>query len=52
MESLGNVNHSISVEGYWIFDSNNKKALCLTHNCDGLPPVYIVDWALEFVQGE
>ena len=30
MESLGNVNHAISVVGYWIFDSNYKKALCLT----------------------
>ena len=24
------MNHAISVVGYWIFDSNNKKALCLT----------------------
>ena len=30
MDSLGNVNHAISVVGYWIFDSNYKKALCLT----------------------
>ena len=30
MNSLGNVNHAISIVGYWIFDSNNKKALCLT----------------------
>ena len=25
MDSLGNVNHAISVVGYWIFDSNYKK---------------------------
>ena len=30
MYSLGNMNHAISVVGYWIFDSNYKKALCLT----------------------
>ena len=29
MDSLGNVNHAISVVGYWIFDSNLKKALVL-----------------------
>ena len=29
MYSLGNVNHSISVVGYCIFDSNYKKALVL-----------------------
>ena len=27
MDSLGNVNHAISVVGSWIFDSNNEKAL-------------------------
>ena len=27
---LGNVNHYISIVGYWIFDSNYKKSLCLT----------------------
>ena len=25
MDSLGNVNNSISVVGYWIFDSNYEK---------------------------
>ena len=30
MGSLGNVNNAISILGYWIFDSNYKKALCLT----------------------
>ena len=30
MDSLGNVNHDISILGHWIFDSNYKKALCLT----------------------
>ena len=27
MDSLGNVNHAISVVEYWIFDSNYKKHL-------------------------
>ena len=30
MDSLGNANHAISIVGNWIFDSNYKKALCLT----------------------
>ena len=30
MDSLGNVNHDISVVWYWIFDSNYEKAL--VHN--------------------
>ena len=30
MDSLGNVNHAISIVGYWIFDSNYEKAICLT----------------------
>ena len=29
MDYLGNVNHAISVVGYWIFDSNYKKILVL-----------------------
>ena len=29
MNSLGNVNHAISVVGYWIFDSNYNRALVL-----------------------
>ena len=29
MDSLGNVNHAISVVGDWIFDSNYEKALVL-----------------------
>ena len=29
MNSLGNVNHAISVVGYWIFDSKYEKALIL-----------------------
>ena len=32
MDSLGNVNHDISVVGYWIFDSNYKKALVLNRS--------------------
>ena len=30
MDSLGNVNHAIIIVVHWIFDSNYKKALCLT----------------------
>ena len=30
MDSLGNLNNSISIVGYCIFDSNYEKALCLT----------------------
>ena len=29
MDSLGNVNHAISVVGNWIFDSNQEKAFVL-----------------------
>ena len=29
MDSLGNVNHPISVVGYWIFGSNYEKSLVL-----------------------
>ena len=29
MDSLGNVNHNISVVGSWIFDSNYERALVL-----------------------
>ena len=29
MDSLDNVNHAISVVGYWIYDSNYKKTLVL-----------------------
>ena len=30
MDTLGNVNHDISIVIYWIFDSNYNKALFLT----------------------
>ena len=30
MDTVGNVNHEVSIFGYWIFDSNYKKALTLT----------------------
>ena len=30
MDTLGNMNHSISIVGYWIFDSDYEKSLCLT----------------------
>ena len=30
MDLLGNVNHAISILGCWVFDSNYKKAFCLT----------------------
>ena len=29
MDTLANVNCAISIVGYWIFDSNYEKALCL-----------------------
>ena len=29
MDSLGNVNHAISVVGNWVFDSNYEKAIVL-----------------------
>ena len=29
MDSLGNINHAISVDVYWMFDSNYKKSLVL-----------------------
>ena len=29
MDHLGNVNHATSVVGYWIFDSDYKRALVL-----------------------
>ena len=37
-DSLGNLNHTISVVGYWIFDSNNKKAL--VHNIESLHIIF------------
>ena len=30
MESLGNLNHDISIVWHWIFDYNYKKAFCFT----------------------
>ena len=36
MDSLGNVNHAISFVGYWIFDSNYKKALVLNMESLGI----------------
>ena len=33
MDSLGNVNHAISIVGHWIFDSIYKKAFFLHENC-------------------
>ena len=30
MDSLVNMNHVINIVGHWIFDSNYKKAICLT----------------------
>ena len=31
MDSLANLNHAISIVGYWIFDSNYDKELFLTN---------------------
>ena len=30
MHSLGDENHSISIVGHWIFDSEYKKSICFT----------------------
>ena len=38
MDSLGNVNHDISVVGNWIFDSNYEKSLVL--NMASLDMIY------------
>ena len=32
MDSLGNVNHAISVVGNWVFDSNYERALVLNRS--------------------
>ena len=32
MDSLGNVNHAISVVGNWIFDSNYEKSIVLNRS--------------------
>ena len=29
MDTLGNFNHTVSIVGYWVFDSDYKKALLL-----------------------
>ena len=39
MDSLGNVNHAISVVGSWIFDSNYEIALVL--NKESLDMIYV-----------
>ena len=36
IDSLGNVNHTISVVGYWIFDSNYEKVLVLNRKSLGI----------------
>ena len=36
MYSLGDVNYYISVDGYWIFESNYKKALVLNRKSLGI----------------
>ena len=36
MDTLANVNCAISIVGYWIFDSNYEKALCLEKESLGL----------------
>ena len=32
MDSLANLNHAISIVGYWIFESNYEKVLFLKNN--------------------
>ena len=36
MNSIGNVNHAISIVGHWIFYSKYKKALCLIQELLGI----------------
>ena len=36
MDSLVNVDHAISVVGYWIFDSNYKEAFVLNRKLLGM----------------
>ena len=50
MDSLRNVNHAISVVGYWVFYSNYKKALVLNRSsldmiCD---PSVVEEQAAKF----
>ena len=43
MDYLGNVNHSISVFEYWIFDSNYKRSLVLNReSLDMICATYVV----------
>ena len=49
MDSLGNVNHSISVVGYWIFDSNYKRALVF--NRESLDMIWALSVGEEQVAG-
>ena len=36
MDYLGNVNHALSVVGYWIFDSNYERAPVLNRESLGI----------------
>ena len=36
MDSQGNVNHSISIVGHWVFDSKYEKLLCFTQELLGI----------------
>ena len=33
MDTVGNVNHAVSIVGYWIFDSNYKKGASVDTRC-------------------
>ena len=61
MDAVVNMNHEVSIVGYWIFDSNNKKELIFTNESlnqitkrkilpifplDQLPTTYIADLIL------
>ena len=47
MDSLGNLNHAISVFGYWIFDSNYERALVL--NRESLDMIFAPSFGEEEV---
>ena len=63
MDSLGNVNHDISVLGSWIFDSNYERSLVLNkESLDMICAPYIVEeqaarfetfyYAVRFISNE
>ena len=48
MDSLGNVNNSISIVGHWLFDSNYKKEIFFTQeSLDIIFPPYVGEEQVE-----